>query len=266
MISLSEFGWRYSLALECLFYWRVCRNWRTVVRGRLRQVPFERFELRGGEVLTFEGDPPWHVFSDIWRHQVYSRPPVRLHSDPRVVVDIGANIGCFTLYAATRWPSASIHAYEPAPENFAFLNHNVELSGAEHVSCHSSAVAAVCGTTTLYLKRESGWHSMWGDSTEASLTVPTTTLEDIVAELNGQSIDLLKLDCEGAEYEILDGRESLLAERVNQVAMEYHEVGGHKVQELAALFERAGFRYEIEPAQRWNTGMLYAINQARSVS
>jgi hypothetical protein len=73
---------------------------------------------------------------------------------------------------------------------------------------------------------------------------------------------LLKLDCEGAEYEILDGRELLLREGVHQIAMEYHEIGGHRVQELTALLARAGFQCEIAPAPEWHTGMLYAVNQA----
>jgi len=260
MIGKHEFGWRYSLALECLFYLRTCRNWRTVVRGRLRDVPFERFELRGGTVITFEGEPPWHLVQDVWRYQVYTRRPLRVRQ-PRIVVDIGANIGSFALYAATRWPTASIHAFEPAPDNIERLRQNVALSRTPGVVCHSSAVGATSGTTTLYLKADPGWHSIWDHGAETSITVATTSLGDIAGELNGEPIDLLKLDCEGAEYEILEGRESLLRDRVHQIAMEYHEVGGHSVQELTSLLGRAGFQCEIEPAPEWKTGMLYAVNR-----
>jgi FkbM family methyltransferase len=253
---------RWRLAREYCFYWRSCRNWRTVVRGRREGSAFDRFEFRSGSVLTFPDEPPWQLIDEIWRNQVYTRRPVQFHFEPRLIVDIGANIGTFALYAAARWPDASIHAFEPAPENIERLRQNVALSRTPGVVCHPSAVGATSGTTTFYLKADPGWHSIWGDTADTAITVKTTSLGEIADELDGQSIDLLKLDCEGAEYEILDGRESLLRDRVHQIAMEYHEVGGHSVQELTSLLDRAGFQCEIEPAPEWKTGMLYAVNRA----
>jgi FkbM family methyltransferase len=258
-LRLSE---RSRLAREYMFYWRKCKNWRTVVSSRRTGVPFNRFELRCGAIIGFSGNPPWNIFSDIWRHHEYTRAPLRFYSTPRVVVDIGANVGFFTLYAATQWRDASIYAYEPAPENFATLTHNVELSRASRVCCSSRAVAAARGETKLYLKQESGWHSIWAEGAESSITVPTISLDDIAREIDGEAIDFLKLDCEGAEYAILTGCEALLSTLVRQIAMEYHEVGGHTVVELASLFERAGFAYVTKPApSHFQTGMLYAINR-----
>ncbi len=252
---------RSRLAREYCFYLRTCKNWRTIVRARRKSVPVDRFESYSGAVITFANDPPWNMFGDIWRDQIYTRPPIRLHPKPNVIVDIGANLGFFTLFAASRWPNASIHAYEPAPDNFLRLMRNVELSGADYVVCHSLAVSSTAGSITLYLKRDTGWHSIWNDGAQSAITVNSTTLDAILDELGGRSIDLLKIDCEGAEYEILTGRESLLAERVHQVAMEYHEVGHHGGEELVSLFRRAGFAVTKEPKLKWHTGMLYALNQ-----
>jgi FkbM family methyltransferase len=211
-------------------------------------------------VITFSGEVPWHMFGDIWRYQVYTRSPVRLAPSPRIIVDIGANVGFFTLYAASRWPKAVIHAYEPAPQNFANLMRNVELSKAERVVCHATAVTGKAGVTTLYLKQDSGWHSIWSHDAESEIRVSTTTLNDIVNEVDGP-IDLLKLDCEGAEYEVFEAAESLLARSVQQIVMEYHELGDRDVAQLTKVLERAGFSLKVEPFPPWNTGMLYAMNQ-----
>jgi len=251
---------RWRLASEYCFYWRSCRNWRSIVRGRREGARFDRFEFRSGAVITFPEAPPWHLIDDIWRNQVYTRRLLPV-DQPRVVIDIGANIGNFALYAASRWPEASIHAYEPAPENFARLKRNVSLSGPSRIICHSAAVGARSGSTTLYLKADPGWHSIWEDGAETAITVPVTTLANIANQLDGQSIDILKLDCEGAEYGILDGTESLLREHVHQIAMEYHEIGGHNVEELTSFLDRAGFQCVVEPAPQWRCGMLWAVNQ-----
>jgi FkbM family methyltransferase len=246
---------RWRLAREYCFYWRSCRNWRAVLRGRREGLPFDRFEFRSGSVITFPAAP---------RNHVYTRCRLRI-TQPRVVVDIGANIGSFALYAASRWPQASIHAYEPAPDNVARLTLNVGLSRASRVVCHPSAVGGSSGMTTLYLKADPGWHSIWDEGAETAIDVAATDLDEIADQLDGQPIDFLKLDCEGAEYEILEGRESLLRKQVQQIAMEYHEVGGHTVKELTTLLDHAGFQCEIAPAPKWKTGMLYAVNRARAI-
>ncbi len=250
--------WRISLLQECVFYVRTCRNWRTVLDGRLYQIPFSEFVLWNGQRVHFHGTPPYQIFQEVWRRKQYTH--LVYTASPRVVVDIGANIGFFALYAAARWRTARILAFEPAPENFKLLEQNLSTSRASNAECKQVAIADKRAETTFYLKQESGWHSLFGEPGATPIVVHTLSLEDVMQEYALERIDFLKVDCEGAEYSIFQGREQLLRERVGFVAMEYHEVDGHRVQELNDLFSHAGFVVHQEPQTKWNTGLLYAKN------
>jgi len=195
-------------------------------------------------------------FGDI----VYDKNYPKTAPAPQRIVDIGANIGVFALYAATRWRGAYVMAYEPAPDNKGWLKNNIEQSGTTRVKVCPYDVADTTGTKTLHLKQESGWHSFWNDGTQHSVDVETLTL-DAICESAGGVIDLLKIDCEGGEYQALRGKETLLASSVRYVAMEYHERNGEHADELVEILTRAGFGCDIYPQAHGNTGMLYAHNR-----
>ena len=211
-------------------------------------------------IIEFHGSPPLQIFQEIWRRQIYIREyPVSWRA-PRTVVDIGANVGFFSLYAAQRWKQAAIFAYEPAPENFAQLSKNVQANNLAQIHTSSRAVAASATSRTLYLKGESGWHSLWANDTQNTTVVETTTLEEILTETGHSTIDFLKIDGEGAEYEILADREELLKKYVRFIAMEYHESSRHHVDELKQIFANAQFTCNVIPEARLNTGMLTGCN------
>jgi len=264
MLKVLGLDWRISLAAECWFYFRTCANWRLVIQGRLRKMFFDRFELRTGQVIAFPDVPPWQIFQEIWRRFTYTRG-YSTDCSPHLVVDIGANIGFFSFYAAHRWPQAKILAFEPAPENIKWFRRNIESSNANTIFLHPVAVAGLEGQKTLFMKKEHGWHSFWRNGAESEILVETTTLGAIIAQNGCSTIDLLKLDCEGSEYEIFEGCETLLAKYVRFISMEYHEVGGHHVGELQEILHRAGFVFECFPVPGWKTGLLYARNLALEI-
>lgn len=250
-----------KLLLEYLFYFRFCKNWRSIIANRRNGTILNEFCLRNGRVITFEGPPPWVVFHDIWRYKVYTKTYKPSFRYPRVVVDIGANIGLFSLYAAARWPSAQILAYEPDPENFRILQKNVRLSKAMNVQTFPFAVSDCNAKAKLYLRTGSGWHSLF-DSSEGILRiieVETVTIDMILQQIISRHIDFLKVDCEGAEFKILKGQEKLLSQSVGYVAMEYHEIEGD-ARILEDILRTAGFSIEVYPDHRWKTGLFFARN------
>jgi FkbM family methyltransferase len=251
--------WRFSLLQECWFYFRACRNWRAVIQARRRNTPLSEFVLRNGARIRFVGPPPWQIFQEIWRYKQYT-PPFFHGPAPRTVVDIGANIGIFALYARQQWAQARIVAFEPAPENFGMLQENVRTSPGREIEIRRAAIAGGKGTTTFYLKQESGWHALFGEPDSERISVETLGLAELMQEHALTTIDFLKLDCEGAEYSILDGNEKLLKDNIRRIAMEYHEIGGHRVQEIEATLERAGYSINKRPQSLWQTGLLYAHN------
>lgn len=251
--------WRIPLLEECWFYIRTCRNWRQVVRARLYGEALNEFVLRSGNRIGFDGEPPWQIFQEIWRYHAYTPSETR-HLQPRTILDIGANIGFFSLYAIERWRGARLVAIEPEPGNFKRLEQNLCSTRAQNVRCVQCAAAGQSGTEQLFLRQEAGWHSLYGEDTSNALTVNTLSLDDIFERYALTRIDFLKIDCEGAEYAILGAAEPMLCEKVGFVAMEYHEIEGHRVNELERILECAGMKVRTIPQPRWGTGMLYAQN------
>jgi FkbM family methyltransferase len=142
-----------------------------------------------------------------------------------VVVDVGANIGIVALYLAKKHPDIQIIAIEPVPTTYQHLLENIDLNGVRGVTTLNCAVTrdrrdlrmivhpAHSGGSTGHLKEieQSGHYN---------LTVHSRTLDDIFDEYVPARCRLLKIDCEGAEYEILSGARCL--RRVDYLGMELH--------------------------------------------
>lgn len=130
------------------------------------------------------------------------------------ILDIGANVGLFSVAARAAWPSAIIHAYEPNPALEPLLAHQARISGAkvftEAVGSNSGKVELEVDPLHSVLSR-----ALRSDNGSIPLTAFRVALERI-----GGSADLVKLDCEGAEWELLS--DDMQWRGVRFVSMEYH--------------------------------------------
>lgn len=124
-------------------------------------------------------------------------------------VDVGANVGYFTLLAASL--GARVIAYEPTPAVFARLRQNVALNGFDNVMLVNAAVADQRGTLTLYQSPDDPEaNNLFGDG-DHSVEVAAVALDDDLKERGVQKVDLLKIDAEGAEPMVLLGSARLLS-------------------------------------------------------
>ncbi len=180
-----------------------------------------------------------------------------------IVVDVGAGVGEFAVCVARRNPRSIVYAFEPLPESFALLAENVRLNGLSNVHPIPKAIAATEGTVTLHAP--TGLAGQHRTSTAApaigAIAVAATTLERTMEDLQIATCDFLKIDCEGAEYEILLSASPATLERVRHIAMEYHEgkISARSHDELARFLEANGFRVRTRPnlAHR-EIGFLFA--------
>ncbi len=214
-----------------------------------------RFVIRPG---TYDLDILYEVIAE----GCYLHPGWTLPQSP-VIVDVGAHIGAFSLLASRLWPSGRILAFEPHPDNFRLLCRNLELNRATAVIPSNSAVAGQRGRRTLsaITTPNTGMPSLY--STEGPyLDVQTVSMQDVIYRQVRHRVDLLKLDCEGAEYEILQSLNAESFDNLVRVSMEFHPTPAHTATEGAGLLERLfsehGFHVSIGKASRPNPFILYA--------
>jgi len=171
-------------------------------------------------------------FINLWLDDEYGLRS--LPQAPQTILDVGANVGLFSLLAARLFPQATIHAYEPNPAVAEACQQNLEQAG---VVLYRQAVSL-----------ERGWVEMQGaDDYRGAQAVKTTAGQGIecaafreaVQRLGGH-VDLLKLDCEGAEWSILQDEATMT--HIDVVRMEYHLRGRQSAADVDAVAARLGFR------------------------
>ncbi len=177
------------------------------------------------------------------------------------VIDIGGHIGSFAVHAASL--GAMVVTVEPAPENFRALLSNTKRYGASVIAL-PLAVAGENGARTLALDPEnSARHGFYGKS-QSGVVVEAVTLPRLFKRCGKRQCDFLKLDVEGAEYEIIAAAPTELLASIRRIAMEFHLPPyfglSEKQANLGALAEklrRAGFTVRIVRENRLR-GLLFA--------
>jgi FkbM family methyltransferase len=140
------------------------------------------------------------------------------------IVDIGAHIGLFSCSAAKQASQGRVLAFEPFPENHQNLCKNITLNHLLHVQAINKAVCDPKPSRSLYIDpSNTGAHSIF-KSHEQNLCIPSQTisLTEIFDTYHLDTIDILKLDCEGAEYEILLNTPVATLQKIKTIVMEQH--------------------------------------------
>ncbi len=134
-----------------------------------------------------------HVFAGEYDVEIYKR------TDP-IVLDIGANVGAFSVWATYRWPDSVVHAYEPISETYEYLVKNTEL--LPNVTTHHAAIGA---------KDEDARQMFYGGNNRGQSSFyygdEQRDYGETVTVLSAQSLPyahVVKVDTEGAEVEILE--------------------------------------------------------------
>ncbi|HJY27726.1 MAG TPA: FkbM family methyltransferase [Pyrinomonadaceae bacterium] len=141
-----------------------------------------------------------------------------------VVIDIGAHIGFFAIYTALRFPEVVIHSFEPFPENYELLQQNLVRNGITNVRTYQVGVSGSGRPLEMVTNpQNSGSSTCYSRTLEYSRTtgIPSNTLDHIFDSLRIGKCKLLKIDCEGSEYEILFSTRSLA--KVEYLSGEFHQ-------------------------------------------
>jgi FkbM family methyltransferase len=262
---LSGIGWRKHFYHP--WFWRVFRHpLRTMGLKYYKGAPkLQELELLDGRSLWLRvGTSDRSIVWEVFLKDNYCTE--RIEGRLACVVDIGAQIGLFSLKMAPR--ADRILMFEPEPENFKLLSRNLSGPRHEHVEKFNKAVARQAGKLRLYVAPDNpGAHTAFPATTSAVekfQEVEAVRLPDILDARKISHIDYLKLDCEGAEYEIMASLAEWGLDRISYIGMEYHSVKDastetHSGEAMEKLLRQHGFAVLRLPQRRHpDIGMLFA--------
>jgi len=257
---IEEGGWRSRLRNLGVAV-KLFRNWPAFIMA-YAQKPREPavFKLRNGLRLTLRpGTSDFRIVREIMVWREYVRPGFELAST-NTVVDIGAQIGIFSSYAAKAVPRGRVLSFEPHPDNYRLLEQNRQLNSFANMMTFNRAVAETAGKHEFFASAfNTGGHSLYEQPGAAvRFEVETVRLEDVLKQQGIVAIDYLKIDCEGAEVEILRSLSVDLLHRVERIVMEVHTEIDATEAGLAGWLKQFGFKVNVEGS------MVYARRECKA--
>lgn len=173
------------------------------------------------KILLRTGTLDKFVAWEVWKHKAYGDIDINRGD---TVVDIGGHIGTFTLFVASKSKTANIFVFEPLPENFKMIKRNLLLNGIKNVKLFQLAVGSRVGRQILHIDSENnGANSFYESDSDKIIQVNTTTLKEIFLVNKIKEINLLKIDAEGAEYDIILNCNNQDLKRIRKIVLEYHD-------------------------------------------
>jgi len=198
------------------------------------------------------------ALTNVWLVEEYSRSNFRINTND-VIIDIGAHIGLFTLYASQYCKNGTIFCFEPVDENYDILVDNITQNNLKNVKPFKSAVSKSESTITIYRNKDEAGHSMFSFTSHA-LKVDSISLKKIIDENSINQCNLIKIDCEGAEYEIIESLPLEYLKKISKLIIEYHFADSKPklVNDLKTKLMTASFKISTV-SHSSDMGLLYAI-------
>ncbi len=231
---------------------RAVRSFRKLVHRDRRRASRERARLEnlprrtpttttllGTEIRILDAPSYLGMYSAL-----FERAELHFHADTDTpyIIDGGANIGMATIYFKTLHPGARVVAFEPDPQAFEALQHNLGAFGLHDVEAHRLGLWSSEGSVSFMREGADGGRIAQADD-EADHTIRTVRLRPFL----DRPVDFLKLDIEGAEVDVLHDVRDLLG-WVRCLFVEYHSFEGQpqRLHELLEILGEAGFRISLK--------------------
>ena len=261
-------GWSLLERLRLFIQFaRLARNWYTLA------VPILGFDLRPGvtyilrsgvKIKTRSGPLRSHLgdcYAIIENFGSIRDTVFREIGPGHSVMDIGAHVGAFTIRASS--VARKVYAFEPHPDNFAFLRENLLLNDRRNVQVKQVALGSTDGQRLIYAG-DSGTKAGFYAAGMHSRVVDTVCLGTALRLCGEDTIDWAKLDCEGAEYEIVLSSPVAVLQRIRAYFIELHHRANvsSSIAKLLRTLRDAGFSVTIDH----QTSTLIARQQSVDVS
>lgn len=213
---------------------------------RLKHLPDNKINslpYKNGQIWFKNAWEFMHSYEELITDEIYR---FKADTDTPYIIDCGANIGLSVLYFKWLYPKAKVLAFEPDGDNLVILQKNVESYGMSDITVRQQAVWTKEGHISFQASGSQASKISLSDTPDTqTINIPCTRL----ASLLQQKVDFLKMDIEGAEYEVLKDCKDDLA-NVQHLFVEYHgdiRESSH-LTEMLEILNNAGFVYYVQEA------------------
>ncbi len=198
-------------------------------------------KLKFGNLTYTSGNDLYHSLQELFEEKIY----LQSLKENCYIIDCGSNIGLSIVYFKSICPTAEIDAFEPDKINFQLMKKNLALNNFSKVSLHNKAIWT--HNTTLNFINEASLGSRIGSDDKLNVTAPVQAVR--LKDLLIKKVDFLKIDIEGAEYDVLlDIKDQL--HWVDKMFLEYHGKfeQNNQLLEMLNIIKSSGFNFYIKEA------------------
>jgi FkbM family methyltransferase len=202
----------------------------------------------------------YQVFKEIFMEDFYEADQlIKKLPDNPLVIDVGANAGFFNVLLFSKLKTARVFAYEPLPSNIRLFTktiqqneslRNIQLSQLAITGTSNDSIDLFTEDTddnTVVSSVFAGFNKL----NQKKITVPAKSLAAIIEINNLEKIDLLKLDCEGSEYDIIYNTDPVILKKVNMMVIEVHQLDADRnnLKSLNEYLQSLGYKTRSMPVQ-----------------
>ena len=178
-----------------------------------------KFHFKTGHELPINRFMSTYIFTELFNHKCYDAALESLSSSSPRLLEVGGNTGMFSLRTKLLFPDARIISYEPEPANYRVFNDLIQSNRLNDIELRQEALGTSNGKIHLNInKKNLGGHSIVDDFGGESIEVALSSFNELI--IQEKPFDLIKLDCEGAEEQILLGLEPMVAKKIKKIIFE----------------------------------------------
>jgi len=233
---------------------------------------FDLINVNGLKINYRKGSADEFVIKEIFETPLYDLNNYKIERFP-VIIDVGAQIGLFSLKMAQACPKSQIYAIEPEKENFELLKKNIADNGFTNIIPLNKAIASKNEKVNLYLgslvdgKKDTCSHTIHkaGFSSNQVQQVDGITFKSFLEENKIEKIDLLKVDAEQAEYELFESFPEEILNKTKSLILELHKFPTTKQdpEDLMVHLKKKGFSVIINQKAQFLQGTQLLVSLER---
>jgi FkbM family methyltransferase len=212
--------------------------------------------------ITLRSQADKSVFEEIFKLGEYKAAEEKIKDAKNFIIDAGAQVGFFCLYAKALNPGVKIIAIEPDEENLEAMANNFSQNNIKDIEIISSALTGTRSVRDFFVSQDFHDHSLNKNLVKKiarKVKVQGLTFNDICEKYKINQIDLLKMDIEGAEYEVLNSLSQNDWDKINSVVLEYHDFLNFSHEVLKNILKQNNLKIKITKSKfAPNLGFIFA--------